>query len=237
MGKSLIQQRKGKASSTFRAPSFRYAGEARNKTFGKESAGKIIDLINCPGHSAPLAAIEYNDGEKTLEIAAEGVKVGQAVNAAEEGSIRTGNTLSLKNIPEGTGIYNIESKPGDGGKFVRASGAFAKVVTKMKNRVVILLPSKKTKEFLEGCRATIGIIAGSGKKEKPFVKAGNKYHAMKAKNRFYPNVSGASMNALNHPFGGTRSSRKGRPTIVPKYAPPGRKVGMLRPRRTGRRKK
>ncbi len=237
MGKSLIQQRKGKGSSTFRAPSFRYAGEARNKTFGKESAGRIVDLIKCPGHSAPLAVVEYDDGEKTLEISAEGVKVGQIISAAEKGEIRIGNTLPLKNIPEGTEIYNIESQPGDGGKFVRAAGTFAKVVSKIKDRVVVLLPSKKTKEFLGECRATIGIIAGGGRTEKPFVKAGNKYHAMKAKNRFYPHVKGAAMNAINHPFGGTRTSRKGRPTIAPKHAPPGRKVGMLRPRRTGRRKK
>ena len=237
MGKSLIQQRKGKGSSTFRAPSFRYIGKARNKTFGKEGPGKIVDLINCPGHSAPLAVVEYEDKELTFEIAAEGIKVGQTINATEQKGGKTGDTLLLRDIPEGTEIYNIESKPGDGGKFVRAAGGFAKVVSRIGKRVTVLLPSKKRKEFLDSCRATIGIIAGSGRKERPFVKAGNKYHAMRAKNKMYPRTSGASMNVNSHPFGGTRSSRKGRPTIAPKHAPPGRKVGMIRPRRTGRRKK
>ena len=237
MGKSLIQQRKGKGSSTFRAPSFRYIGKAKNKTFGKECAGKIVDFINCPGHSAPLAVVEYDDKELTFEIAAEGLRVGQPIMAAEQTSFNIGDTVPLKNIPEGTEIYNIESKPGDGGKFVRAAGTFAKVVSKIKNQVIVLLPSNKQKEFFEGCRATIGVIAGSGRKEKPFVKAGNKYHAMKAKNKMYPNVAGSSMNACNHPFGNTRSSRKSKARPAPRHAPPGRKVGMIRPSRSGRTKK
>ena len=59
---------------------------------------------------------------------------------------------------------------------------------------------------------------------------------MKARNRLYPSVSGTSMNAVDHPFGGTSSHHKGKPTIAPKHAPPGRKVGKLKPRRTGKKK-
>ena len=88
-----------------------------------------------------------------------------------------------------------------------------------------------------GCRATVGIISGGGKGEKPFMKAGNKYYAMKAKNKIYPKVSGTSMNAVDHPFGGSSTHIKGRPTQANRNAPPGRKVGKLWPRRTGRRKK
>ncbi|MCX8147621.1 MAG: 50S ribosomal protein L2, partial [Candidatus Woesearchaeota archaeon] len=42
-----------------------------------------------------------------------------------------------------------------------------------------------------------------------------------------------SMNAVDHPHGTSRSSKKGRPTIAPRNAPPGAKVGKIRPRRTG----
>ena len=58
----------------------------------------------------------------------------------------------------------------------------------------------------------------------------------KIKGKYWPIVSGASMNAVDHPFGNKRSSRKGRSTIAPKNAPPGRKVGMIKPRQTGRNK-
>ena len=60
---------------------------------------------------------------------------------------------------------------------------------------------------------------------------------MKAKNRLYPKVSGGSMNAVDHPFGNKRSSRKSHARVAPKNAPPGRKVGMIRARRTGRKKR
>ena len=104
---------------------------------------------------------------------------------------------------------------------------------KKENEVVIVLPSKKQKIFHPECRATIGTIAGSGRKEKPFLKAGTKYHYMKARNKLYPKTSGIAMNAVDHPHGTSRSSKKGHPTIARKNAPPGAKVGKIRPRRTG----
>jgi ribosomal protein L2 len=44
------------------------------------------------------------------------------------------------------------------------------------------------------------------------------------------------MNAVDHPYGTSRSSKKGRPTIARKHAPPGAKVGKIRPRRTGKKR-
>ena len=66
------------------------------------------------------------------------------------------------------------------------------------------------------------------------MKAGNAFHHRKKTNKLYPKVSGVAMSAYDHPHGSTRSLRKGRPTQSPRNAPPGRKVGMLRPRHTGR---
>ena len=58
---------------------------------------------------------------------------------------------------------------------------------------------------------------------------------MQARNKLYPRTSAVSMNAVDHPFGSGRGSHAGNPTIAPRFAPPGRKVGKLRPRRTGKR--
>lgn len=238
MGKNLIQQRRGKGTSRFRAPNFRYKGRALHSRLSKEdNKGKIIDFVKCRGHSSPLMHVKYENGEETLVQAPEGVRVGQDLEAGDNVSLKVGNTLPLKNIPEGTSIYNIEAGPGDGGKFVRTTGAFAKVISKLKNKIVVQLPSSKRKEFLPECRAIIGVIAGSGRKEKPFLKAGKRHFAMKAKNKFYPKVCGTSMNSVAHPFGGSSSASKGRPTQSPRNAPPGRKVGKIAPRRTGRKKR
>lgn len=240
MGKNLIQQRRGKGSTTFRAPSFRYKGKVRHVSFGKEfdkgvSQGFIVDIMHCPGHSAPLARVAFEE-EDILMIAPEGVRVGYPIFAGKDAPPRVGNILPLSQVPEGLPIYNIENMPGDGGKFVRSSGGFAKVLSKTKNMVLVLLPSKKKKKFSPSCRACIGIVAGGGRKEKPMLKAGVKFHKMKARGKYYPRVSGLAMNAVAHPYGGTRSSKLGKVTIVPRFAPPGRKVGLLKPRRTGKKK-
>jgi large subunit ribosomal protein L2 len=166
--------------------------------------------------------------------APEGVRVGDKVEMGNNVDIKNGNVIPLRNIPEGVAIYNIEAFPGDGGKFVRSSGVSAKIITKMQNRIVVEMPSAKRRHFLPECRATIGVIAGSGRKEKPFLKAGKKYFAMKAKNKLWPQVSGTSMNAVDHPFGGTSSAVKGGPTQASRNAPPGRKVGKIAPKKTGK---
>ena len=239
MGKSLIQQKRGKGGPRYRAPSFRYKGKVSfmPRVDGQTINVDITDILHSSGHSAPLMELKYSNGEIGLLQAPEGVRIGDKLNAGNDAEIKTGNILSLKNIPEGTSIYNIESNPGDGGKFVRTSGAFARIITKTEGEIVVELPSSKRRAFLPDCRAIIGVIAGSGRTEKPFLKAGTKYYAMKAKNKLWPKVSGTSMNSVSHPFGGRSSHAKGIPTQSARNSPPGRKVGKIAPKRTGRRKR
>ncbi len=238
MGKRIIQQARGKGGPTYRAPSFRYKGRARfNKLTKDKVNGVITDLIHCPGHSSPLMEVKYDNDETCLMIAPEGVKVGDRIDSGAKAEIKLANTLPLKDIPEGTLVYNIESSPGDGGKFVRSSGVFARVVSKIGDRVVVELPSKKQKSFFSECRASIGVVSGGGRPEKPFLKAGLRYFKMKARNKLWPIVSAGAMNAVDHPYGNKRSSRKAKNRPISRNAPPGRKVGLLAARKTGRRKK
>lgn len=237
MGKNLTQQKRGKGSPRYRAPSFNYKGESRFRSDKLEINGLIIDIIHCPGHNSPLVKIQYEDGQIGLLQAPEGIRVGESLSFGENVSVKMGNVLPLRNIPEGIEIYNIESSPGDGGRFVRSSGGFARIVTKTKDKIIVRLPSNKTKDFRPECRAVIGIISGSGRTEKPFLKAGTHFFKLKSRNKYWPIVSGTSMNAVAHPFGGRSSAHKGRPTQAPRDAPPGRKVGKIAPRRTGRTKR
>ena len=231
MGKRLIQQRRGRGTATYRAPSFRYKGAIRH--YPLETSGVVIDLIHCSGHSAPLMEVNYLSGESNLVVAPEGIKVGDTITICGDAEVKTGNVLKLANIPEGTLVHNLEIKPGDGGKLVRSGGSFAKVVAKTESIIKIKLPSNKEKSFLPACRAAIGIAAGAGRLEKPFMKAGNKFFKMRARNKLYPKVCGISMNAVDHPFGGSKSNSKNKPRQTSRHAPPGRKVGSLAPRRTG----
>jgi hypothetical protein len=44
------------------------------------------------------------------------------------------------------------------------------------------------------CRAVVGIVAGGGRIDKPFLKAGRKHHAMRAKRNAWPRTRGVAMN-------------------------------------------
>jgi len=233
MGKNLIQQKRGKGSPTYRRFHRFAPGEARVQSKG---GAVVLDLLHSRFHTAPLARVRYDDGMEGLMIAGEGLSVGQRVEISAEAKLELGNTVPLSSLPEGSLIYNVEAQPGDGGKFVRASGGVARIVGRVASGVIVQLPSKKQRTFNPACKATLGVVAGGGRPEKPFLKAGIKFHRISARNKYWPNVSGVAMNAVNHPFGGKRTSHKGRPTIAPKNAPPGRKVGMIRPRHTGRNK-
>lgn len=243
MGKRIIQQRRGRGTSTYRAHSFRFAGKSSYGVYvkGDEINGKIIDFIHSKGHSAPLMKIKYDNGSEALIPAFNGAIQGETISINQKDvvskeEIKVGNAYMLKNIQPGTSIYNIELTPGDSGKLVKAGGSFAVVVSHIKGFTKILLPSKKEKLINSNCRAFIGEIGGAGRLEKPFLKAGLKAMAKAKKNKLYPKVSGVAMSAVDHPHGSTRSLRKGRPTQAPHNAPPGRKVGMLRPKHTGRNK-
>jgi large subunit ribosomal protein L2 len=241
MGKQLITQARGKGSTTYRAPSHRFFGKIsyRNYDDSEKSGvvyGKVVDIVDCPGHFAPLAIIIYDTKEEVMISAPLNIKVGDIVASGATAPVQTGNVLPLKNIPEGTSIYNLECRPGDGGKLVRTAGTFAKVIGKVGEGILVMLPSKKQKSLNENCRATIGTIAGDGRLEKPFLKAGIRMHAMRARNKLYPQVSGVAMNAVDHPFGSGRGRHVGKPKNAPRWAPAGRNVGLLRSKRTGRRR-
>ena len=136
-------------------------------------------------------------------------------------------------MTEGTTVYNVELKPYDGGKIVRSSGSFATIVSHDESKTIIKLPSRKFKALHPNCRAVIGVVAGGERKQKPFVKAGNKWKAMHARGKLYPTTSRTAMNAVDHKFGG---SNFGTSKTTSKHAPPGRKVGSVGARRTGRKK-
>ncbi|MGQ4833254.1 MAG: 50S ribosomal protein L2 [Candidatus Asgardarchaeia archaeon] len=239
MGKRLLVQRRGRGGSVFRAPSHKRLGAVKYPSFiqtedTKVLTGTVVDILHDPGRGAPVAKIKVND-TIFLNVAAEGMYVGQTVYLGPEAPISIGNILPLGNIPEGTQIYNIEGSPGDGGKYVRSSGSYATIVTHSGKYVIVQLPSGRQKSFLNSCKATIGVVAGGGRTDKPFVKAGNKYHLVKVKAWKWPVVRGVAMNAVSHPHGGGSHHTPGKPTTVSRNAPPGQKVGLIAARRTGKR--
>ncbi len=235
MGKRIIPQRRGKGSSVYRAPSHKYVAAAKHPPV-REARGIVEDIIHDPGHRSPLMLVRLESGERFYALAPEGIGVGDEIEIGPTAKIKVGNILPLINIPDGTPVYNIESRPGDGGKFVRSSGMYAFVVSHESDRVYVKLPSGQIKAFHAFCRAAIGVVSGGGRVDKPWVKAGKKWHALRSRATYWPKVRGKVMNAVDHPHGGGDHPHVGRPTCVSRRAPPGRKVGHIAARRTGVRK-
>ena len=237
MGKRLIPQRRGKGTPRYIAPSHRYAGKISYPVRTKEILlGEVMDIINSIGHSAPLMIIKYEDNQMSLLPAPDGMRVGTKLSFGGQ-EISKGNSLQLKDIPIGASIFNVEVRPGENGRLLRSAGASATIVSKEKDKIILKLPSKKTKALNPNCFATLGVVAGSGLKTKPLLKAGNSFHKKKAKNKLVSNVKGVCMNAVDHPHGKTHRRHKPSSTTVRrKGRSSGQKVGLLSARKSGRGK-
>ncbi len=235
MGKNLIQQRRGRFRGRYTSPTHKNRGDVKYST-KQELKGTVVNILHDPGRSAPVAELLLENNTKTLILATEGTTIGQQIKYSQnKNDCELGNVLPIGVVPEGYPIYNIEVTPGDGGKLVRAGGSGAAIVSHEAERTVIRLPSGQFKTLNSMCRATIGIAAGGGRKEKPFMKAGKKFFARRRKGKKYPVVRGVAMNPVDHPHGGGSHQHIGKPSTVPRGAPPGRKVGHVAARRAGRR--
>jgi large subunit ribosomal protein L2 len=238
MGKRILQQRAGKGGIQFRARTKGKIARVKYPKYVNQGYEKAIvtAILDERGRSAPLMQLRCNGNTYTYLPAVAGMFVGKEISIGPNAEPSLGNILPLSSIPEGTRICNIELRPGDGGKLVRASGTSAILFSKTSGSALIKLPSGKSILLDERCRATVGEIAGAGRKEKPFLKAGARHHAMRAAGRVYPRVRGVAMAVVYHPFGGGRHQHPGKSTSTARDTPPGRKVGLIAPKKTGRKR-
>jgi large subunit ribosomal protein L2 len=242
MGKRILQRRRGKGGIQFRVSPRGKIAPVRYPQLGTGLPGHegrlmVKAILDEKGRSAPMAQIQYGDhGAISYIPAVQGLVVGSEIHEGGEAKASNGNILPLRGIPEGTRISNIELRAGDGGKLVRAGGGSAVLFSKAEGKAIVRLPSGKSIQVSDECRATVGEIAGGGRLEKPFLRAGPRHHAMRAKGIPYPRMRGIAMAVVYHPFGGGRHQHPGKSTSTSRNAPPGRKVGLIAPKKTGRKR-
>lgn len=232
MGKRIIQQRRGKGGHVYRVKQKAFSMKVG---YPNVSSGEweVVKLIASAGHSVPIAKVSNGEGQSFYTFAANKLYVGQKITF---GGLAVGDIIELSSLKNGTEVFNIENKPKDGGKFIRSAGNYATILGGDSKGVKIKMASKSEKILNPQCRATIGRAAGDGAIDKPILKAGKKFHIMKAKSKLWPRTSAVKMNKIDHPFGSGRGKRI-KSKIAKRNAPPGKKVGLLRPRRTGRKKR
>ena len=244
MGKKILVQRRGRGYGVFRAQKSSKIAPAKmiTPTLASNESSKfvLVDLIHERGRNSPLAKYEFENTRTVMYLpAVEGITVGEEFEIGNlKGELKVGNILPLSILPESTPVCSIEGRPGDGGKYCKSSGSSAMVVAKSAKTVSVQLRSGKIKEFHPDCRAIIGLIAGGGRTEKPFLKVGKRLAFKQARGKLgaYPRVSGVAMNHHVHPYGGSQHKGPKMSTTVSRHAPPGRKIGLIAARRTGRKK-
>lgn len=233
MGKRIIQQRRGRGGNTYRIKE--KASKVRPGYLLSDMKGEFecVKLISSLGHSCPIAKFRNKEGKEFFNFAVDLLYVGQKITI---GGDKQGDITKIGDLKNGTEIFNLEHNPSDGGKFIRTGGSAAMVMAKEGDIVKIVMPSKLIKKFGVNCRATIGRAAGEGRISKPILKAGKQFHIMGMKSKLWPRVSAVKMNKIDHPFGSGRGKRI-KSKIAKRNASPGKKVGHIRPSRTGRKKR
>ena len=166
--------------------------------------GTVASVEYDPNRSAYIALIHYKDGDKRYIIAPNGIKVGQSVLSGEDVTPEIGNCMTLKNIPLGTLIHNIELRPGQGAKLARSAGSYAQLLARDGKYAVLKMPSGETRMVLITCMAAIGTVSNPDFNQESSGKAG--------RTRWFgrrPRVRGVAMNPVDHPMGGGEGRASG----------------------------
>lgn len=204
--KSLVKPKKKKGGRNFHGVvCTRFRGGGHKKMYRiidfkrqKDNVWATVEAIEYdPNRSARIALLKYEDGEKAYILAPEGLKAGDRVISGDESEPRVGNCMTLRKIPLGTTIHNLEMQPGRGGQIGRSAGTSATLTAREGLWAQITLPSGEVRRVPAECRATIGAIGNADHMNISLGKAGRKrWMGRKPHNR------GTSMNPVSHPMGG-----------------------------------
>ena len=157
-----------------------------------------------PNRTARIALLHYADGEKRYILAPDGIAVGATLVASRNADIKPGNSLTLRFIPPGTAIHNVELKKGKGGQLVRSAGVSAQLMAKDTTWAQVRLPSGEIRKVHLDCRATVGQVSNIDHNHISLGKAGRtRWLGRRPHNR------GVTMNPVDHPMGGGEGRSSG----------------------------
>ncbi|MDO8584620.1 MAG: 50S ribosomal protein L2 [bacterium] len=183
----------------------------RHQGGGNKKAYRMVDFkqdkLNIPARietieydpyrTAFIALALYRDGERRYILAPQGMKVGDEIVVAESAPLVTGNRLMLKHFPTGMFVYNVEMRPGNGGKIARSAGTYAEVMGQSDGYTDLRLSSKETRRVPWNGYASVGQLSNAEWNLVNIGKAGrSRWLGIR------PTVRGSAMNPVDHPYGG-----------------------------------
>jgi large subunit ribosomal protein L2 len=196
VGRITVRHKGGGHKRLWRAVDFRY-----NKI---NIPYKIVSVEYDPNRTGFIGLAVYKDGEKRYVLVPKNIKVGDDFITAGDAVVKVGNRLSLKEIPVGTFVYNVEIKPQGGAKIARSAGNFVQVIAKDAGMIDLKMPSSEVRKVKETCFASIGEVSNEEKRLENYGKAGrSRWMGIR------PTVRGTAQNPVDHPHGGGEG-RQGR---------------------------
>jgi large subunit ribosomal protein L2 len=165
---------------------------------------KVASIEYDPNRSARIALLNYADGERRYILAPDGLQVGETLMSGPDSEIKAGNCMTLKTIPLGTNLHNVEMYPGRSSRVARAAGAFCQLMAREGDYAQLRLPSGEVRKFHVNCRAVIGQVGNLDHENIQYGKAGRRRWL-----GHLPRVRGVAMNPVDHPMGGGEGKTSG----------------------------
>lgn len=177
----------------------------------KDGIQAVVERIEYdPNRSANIALLKYIDGEYRYILAPKGLHAGDKVISGEDAPIKVGSSMSLRSVPVGSTIHNVELKPGKGGQLARSAGASVQLIARDSSYATVRLRSGEVRKVLADCRATIGEVGNSEHGLRELGKAGaSRWRGVR------PTVRGTAMNPVDHPHGGGEGRTRGKHPVTP----------------------
>lgn len=165
---------------------------------------KVASIEYDPNRSSHIALLHYIDGEKRYILAPKGLKRGDQVLSGDNSPFKTGCSMTLKAMPLGSVIHNVEMQPGRGGKLVRSAGLSAQLMARSNGYATLKMPSGEFRLVNEQCKATFGELSNAEHSLRVDGKAGRvRWKGIR------PTVRGTAMNPVDHPHGGGEGRHNG----------------------------
>ena len=120
-GRITVRHKGGGHKRLFRDVDFDY----------KKMVPAVVETVEYdPNRSGFIGLLLYKDGERRYALLPQSVKVGSTIETSETAPATSGNRMPLKNVPIGAFIYNVEIKPGNGGKLGRSAGVHIELIAR-----------------------------------------------------------------------------------------------------------
>src|SRR6476469_9961252 len=170
----------------------------------KDMPATVERLEYDPNRTGFIALIKYQDGELSYILAPQRLAAGDTVIASEHADVKPGNAMPVANIPVGTIVHNIEIKIGKGGQIARSAGAYAQIVGRDGEYVIMRLNSGEQRLVHGRCMSTVGAVSNADHMNTSIGKAGRtRWLGWRPHNR------GVTMNPIDHPHGGGEGRTSG----------------------------